>query len=72
MSNSITINFLLSPLGELINSSPFECGGGGGFNLMVSVLHKLEYKVETFKDKKVGGHAAEGQNQNLSKLPFGK
>ena len=53
-------------------------GGGGGaekgeFNLMVSVLHKeLEYKVETFKYKTVGGHAAEDQNKNLSKLPFGK
>ena len=73
MSNSITINSLLSTLGELINSSPFEWGGGGEFNLMVSVLHKeLEYKVETFKYKKVGGHAAEDQNKNLSKLPFGK
>ena len=48
-------------------------GGGGGINLMVSVLHKeLEYKVETFNYKKVGGRAAEDQNQNLSKLPFGK
>ena len=48
-------------------------GGGVEFNLMVSVLHKeLEYKVETFKYKKVGGHAAEDQNKNLSKLPFGK
>ena len=47
--------------------------GGGEFNLMVSVLHKeLEYKVETFKYKTVGGHAAEDQNKNLSKLPFGK
>ena len=48
-------------------------GGGGEINLMVSVLHKeLEYKVETFNYKKVGGRAAEDQNQNLSKLPFGK
>ena len=31
---------------------------------MVSVLHKeLEYKVENLKYKKVGGHAAEDQNQ---------
>ena len=31
---------------------------------MVSVLHKeLEYKVEKLKYKKVGGHAAEHQNQ---------
>ena len=31
---------------------------------MVSVLHKeLEYKVEKLKYKKVGGHAAENQNQ---------
>ena len=42
-------------------------GGGGFFNLektMVSVLHKeLEHKVEKLKNKKVGGHAAEDQNQ---------
>ena len=44
-------------------------GGGGGllFNLgttMVSVLHKeLAYKVEKLQYKKVGGHAAEDQNQ---------
>ena len=31
---------------------------------MVSVLHKeLEYKVGKLKNKKVGGHAAEDQNQ---------
>ena len=31
---------------------------------MVSVLHKdLEYKVKKLKNKKVGGHAAEDQNQ---------
>ena len=40
---------------------------GGLFNLektVVSVLHKeLEYKVEKLKNKKVGGHAAEDQNQ---------
>ena len=47
--------------------------GGGGFNSMASDLHKeLEYKVEKFKYKKVGGPAAEDQNKNLSKLPFGK
>ena len=42
-------------------------GGGGLFNLektLISVLHKeLEYKVEKLKYKKVGGHAAEDQNQ---------
>ena len=41
--------------------------GGGLFNLettMVSVLHKeLEYTVEKLKNKKVGGHAPEDQNQ---------
>ena len=47
---------------------------GGGLNrdgrlinlekMLVSVLHKeLEYKVEKFKNKKVGGHAAKDQNQ---------
>ena len=40
---------------------------GDLFNLekmMVSVLHKgLEYSVEMLKCKKVGGHAAEDQNQ---------
>ena len=31
---------------------------------MVSVVHKeLEYKVEKFKYKKAGGHAAQDQNQ---------
>ena len=31
---------------------------------MVSVLHEeLEYKVAKLKNKKVGGHAAEDQNQ---------
>ena len=31
---------------------------------MVSVLHKeLEYKVAKLENKKVGGHAAEDQNQ---------
>ena len=31
---------------------------------MVSVLHQeLEYKVEKLKNKKVGGHADEDQNQ---------
>ena len=31
---------------------------------MVSALYKeLEYKVEKLKHKKVGGHAAEDQNQ---------
>ena len=40
---------------------------GGLFNLektIVTVLRKeLEYRVEKFKYKKVGGHAAENQNQ---------
>ena len=40
---------------------------GGLFNsetMMVSVLHKeLEYQVKTLMNKKVGGHAAEDQNQ---------
>ena len=40
---------------------------GGLFNeekTMVSVLHKeLEYKVKKLKYRKVGGHAAEDQNQ---------
>ena len=32
--------------------------------MLVSILHKeLEYKVEKFKNKKVGGHAAKDQNQ---------
>ena len=57
----ITINPLLSPLGDLFISSPVEGGGGliemgGIFNLetmMVSVLHKeLEYKVEKLTYKK--------------------
>ena len=49
-------------------------GGGGGVNrhrglfalekMVVSVLHKeLEYTVEKLKYKKIGGHAAEDQNQ---------
>ena len=41
--------------------------GRGLFNLektTVSVVHKeLGYKVEKFKNKKVGGHALEDQNQ---------
>ena len=58
--------------GGLFISSPFEEGWGliwegDLFNLekmMVSVLHKeLEYRVEKLKYKKVGGHAAEDQNQ---------
>ena len=45
-------------------------GGGGGWvgayleKTLVSVLHKeLEYRVEKLKNKRVGGHAAEDQNQ---------
>ena len=41
--------------------------GGGLFNLeetMVSVVHKeLEYKVKRLKNKKAGGHVAQGQHQ---------
>ena len=56
----------------LIYFKPIWGGGGlietgGLFNLektVVSVLHKeLEYKVEELKNKKVGGHAADYQNQ---------
>ena len=63
------VNPLLSP-GGLIYFKPIWARliwEGGLFNLektMVSVLHKeLEYKVEKLKYKKVGGHAAEDQNQ---------
>ena len=58
--------------GGLCIPSPLEGGGGlferrDLFNLektMESVPHKeLEYKVEKLKNKKVGGHAAEDQNQ---------
>ena len=67
------VNPLLSP-GGLIYFKPIwggliweGRGGGGLFNLettMVSVLHKeLEYTVEKLKNKKVGGHAPEDQNQ---------
>ena len=74
----LTVNPLLSPPGGLFISSPFEGGGGlietgclfergVVFNLektMVSVLLKeLECKVEKLRNKKVGGHAAEDQNQ---------
>ena len=42
-------------------------GGGGLFTLektMVSVVHKeLEHKAEKLKNKMVGVHAAENQNQ---------
>ena len=70
---------VLSPLGSFFFFKPIWGGGGGGlfereglhaFNLektMISVLHKelqyVEYKVEKLKYKKVGGHAAEDQNQ---------
>ena len=59
----ITVNPLLSPLGDsdLFISSPFKGGGGGGG---LSVLHKeVEYKVEKLKNKKGGGHAAEDRDQ---------
>ena len=64
------------PLGVYLFKAYFrgrliETGGlfkrGGLFKLettMVSVLHKeLAYKVEKLKHKKVGGHAADDQNQ---------
>ena len=69
-----TVNPLLSSLGAYLFQAHLRGGinrdGGGGRDLfhlektMVSVLHKeLEYKVEKLKNKKVGGHAAEVQNQ---------
>ena len=72
---SLTVNPLFSVHGGLIYFKPTWGGGGGRglhtdgglFNLektMVSVLHKeLEYKLGKLKYKKVGGHAAEDQNQ---------
>ena len=68
---SLTVNPLFSVHGGLIYFKPTWGGGlhtdGGLFNLektMVSVLHKeLEYKLGKLKYKKVGGHAAEDQNQ---------
>ena len=55
----------IKPPGGLFISSPFETEGL--FNLektTVSVLTKdLKYQVEKLKNKKVGGHAAEDQNQ---------
>ena len=62
----------IKPPGGLTYFKPIWGGGwlietGGLFNLektVVSVLHKeLEYKVEKLKNKKVGGHAADYQNQ---------
>ena len=62
----------ITPPRGLIYFKPIWGGGGlietgGLFNLektVVSVLHKeLEYKVEELKNKKVGGHAADYQNQ---------
>ena len=39
---------------------------------MVSVLHEeLKYKVEELKNKKVGGYAAEDQNQIRTSGPVG-
>ena len=64
----------LVPRGAYLFQAHLKGGGGlietgGLFNLektMVSVLQKkLEYKVEKLKNKKVGGHAAEDQNQKL-------
>ena len=53
-----TVKPLLSPLGGLFVSSPFERGEGliNWEKMMVSVLPKeVEYKVEKLKYKKVGG-----------------
>ena len=72
---SITINplFISSPFeggvggGELNRDGRLIEKGGALINLekmLVSILHKeLEYKVEKFKNKKVGGHAAKDQDQ---------
>ena len=73
---SITINplFISSPFeggvgggGGLIEPGGLFERGGALMNLekmLVSILHKeLEYKVEKFKIKKVGGHAAKDQDQ---------
>ena len=63
------VNPLLSPQGPYLFQAHLSGAywEGGLFNLektMVSVLHKeLEYNVEKFKNMKVGGHAAEDQNQ---------
>ena len=71
------VNPLLIPLGGLFISNLFEGGlietgglfgrRGGLFTLektMVSVVHKeLEHKAEKLKNKMVGVHAAENQNQ---------
>ena len=61
-------NWKIENLRELNRDGGLEGERGGLFNLektMVSVLHReLEYKAEeTLKNKKVGGHAAEDQNQ---------
>ena len=77
--DTCTVNPLLIPLGGLFISNLFEEGlietgglfgrrrGGGLFTLektMVSVVHKeLEHKAEKLKNKMVGVHAAENQNQ---------
>ena len=75
--DTCTVNPLLIPLGGLFISNLFEGGlietgglfgrRGGLFTLektMVSVVHKeLEHKAEKLKNKMVGVHAAENQNQ---------
>ena len=66
----------MKPSGWPIYFKPIWGRGGGGWeiiwegelsnleNTMVSVLHEeLKYKVEELKNKKVGGYAAEDQNQ---------
>ena len=59
------INFYFRPIWRW--GGLFEKGGGGSFYLektIVAVLHKeLEYKEEKLEYSKVGGHAAEDQNQ---------
>ena len=76
--DTCTVNPLLIPLGGLFISNLFEGGlietgglfgrrGGALFTLektMVSVVHKeLEHKAEKLKNKMVGVHATENQNQ---------
>ena len=58
------VSSLLRPLGGLFISSPFE-GGHNRDGGLLPVLHKefIEYKVEKLKNKKVGGHSDEDQNQ---------
>ena len=74
MRNPILLNSLLSPPGAYLfqaylrrglveTGSLFKRGGGGGGLFITSPVKEPEYKVEKLKNKKVGGHAAEDQNQ---------